>query len=201
MAAFDRALKRISSDLAKLHVQYALVGGIAVAAQGEPRFTSDFDFAIAVSGDAEAEAIVGGLLRLGYTADRLIEDDRGHDLVTVHMSSPPVSGAKFPVDLLFNTTGVEREVVASAAPIEILPRLTLPVAARGHLIAMKVLSAGDNRLRDFDDLRGLIVAAAATDLLDASAMLDLITARGKGRGRDLQAELRGYLQRFTPPAP
>lgn len=65
------------------------------------------------------------------------------------------------VDLLFASSGIENEVVASADLLEVLPGLTVPVATTAHLIALKVLAysePGFNRERDVAaDLEQLIV--------------------------------------------
>ena len=37
------------------HRAFALIGGLAVSARSEPRFTRDADFAVSVGSDAEAE--------------------------------------------------------------------------------------------------------------------------------------------------
>jgi hypothetical protein len=41
---------------------------------------------------------------------------------------------------MFGATGVEPEILAAAEPTSIITGLTLPVAARGRLLAMKVLA-------------------------------------------------------------
>jgi hypothetical protein len=62
----ERALVRIADDLRQLDVRFALIGGLAVSIRAEPRTTRDVDVAIAVDSDVEAEAVVHGLLALGY---------------------------------------------------------------------------------------------------------------------------------------
>jgi hypothetical protein len=42
--------------LQRASVPFALVGGLAVSVHVEPRFTRDIDLAVAVAGDAKAEA-------------------------------------------------------------------------------------------------------------------------------------------------
>ena len=42
-------------------MSFALIGGLAVSARTEPRFTRDADFAVALAGDAEAEALMNAL--------------------------------------------------------------------------------------------------------------------------------------------
>jgi len=65
----------------------ALVGGLAVSARTEPRFTRDLDFAIAVENDAEAESIV-----FGVEARRGI--DRAHRAARVFARTRPGRGAR-----------------------------------------------------------------------------------------------------------
>jgi hypothetical protein len=39
----EAALRRVSADLTRPDVQWALIGGFAVSARAEPRFTRDVD--------------------------------------------------------------------------------------------------------------------------------------------------------------
>ena len=61
MTSLEAALRRIADDLTRARVSFALVGGLAVSAWTEPRFTRDADFAVALAGDAEAEALMNAL--------------------------------------------------------------------------------------------------------------------------------------------
>ena len=156
MSAFDNTLRRIGRDLDRLKVPWALVGGVAVSTRGAPRFTNDIDAAVLVATDADREQLVAGLLEVGYHVETLLEDKETGELVTVRLLCPAVSGTQFILDLLFATSGLEAEVVQSAARIDVTPRINLPVAGIAHLIAMKVLSAGsDGRARDADSSRTL----------------------------------------------
>jgi hypothetical protein len=99
-------------------------------------------------------------------------------------------GSDVAVDLLFASSGIENEVVASADRLEVLPRLTGPVATTAHLIALKVLAG---RSQDLTDLGYLIPAASSTDLDTARAAVKLIQARGFNRGKDVVADLETLL--------
>jgi len=70
--------------------------------------------------------------------------------------------------------------------LEVLPRLTIPVATVAHLIALKVL-AGRNQ--DLTDLSYLIPAATPTELDDAREAVKLIQTRGFNREQDVVADL------------
>lgn len=51
-----QAATRASAELTELGARFALVGGLAVSAWGEPRYTRDVDLAVAVERDDEARA-------------------------------------------------------------------------------------------------------------------------------------------------
>lgn len=62
---------------------------------------------------------------------------------------------------------------------------------------MKVLARDDGRRpQDATDLRALIAVAAPADLQTARDAVELITARGFSRGRDLVAMLEDAVERF-----
>jgi hypothetical protein len=90
------------------------------------------------------------------------------------------------LDLLSTSSGIEREVVASAQEIEILPSLHVPVASREHLIAMKVISENDSDpIKDRMDLQGLMSSASEKELNEAKIALILAAERGFDRAKDL----------------
>ena len=193
MTSLESALQRIATDLTRSGVDFALIGGLAVSVRTEPRFTRDADFAVSVSGDTEAEALIRRLRTGGYEVTALVEQDAAGRLATVRLA---VEGeAEGPVlDLLFASSGIERELVARAEPIELLPGLTVKVARIEHLIALKVLSRDDERRpQDLVDLRALIRVATPVELGIARDLLGLITTRGYHRGRDLEPQLDALL--------
>lgn len=165
--------------------QFALVGGLAVSARTEPRFTRDIDLAIAVADDADAESFVFDLQRHGFNVHSTVEHETKHRLATARLRQDPK--APF-VDLLFASSGIELEITQSADSLEVLG-LSIPVARTGHLIAMKLLSHDDARPRDAQDLVELAVVADEIEWNRAASAVALVSERGFGRGRDLTAEL------------
>ncbi len=57
MTPLRELLRRAAGDLDGLGFEWALVGGLAVSARTQPRFTADADLAVAVSDDHAAEAM------------------------------------------------------------------------------------------------------------------------------------------------
>lgn len=191
MNLVEAALRRIAADLDRHGRSWALVGGFAVSARAEPRFTRDIDIAVAVVDDRAAEDLVRALLSDGYGLRASVEHDEVGRLATIRLTtSPGPPDQHVVVDLLFASSGVEPEIVAAAELIEILPGLTVPVAVTGYLIAIKLLARDDlHRPQDLADLRALLDVATSDDLDHARKAMSLITARGFNRDRDLNHAL------------
>lgn len=184
MTGLGAALDRIAGDLRSLGARWAVVGGLALAVRAEPRQTRDIDIAIAVAGDREAEALILGLRLRGYTdhpTGPLIEQTDTNRLATFRFIGP--TGVV--IDLLFASSGIEPEIVAAAERLEILPGVSAAVIQRGHLLALKVLAG---RLQDQADAVKLLAEATEQDCDLAVQALELIAARGFGRGKDLGKE-------------
>jgi len=190
----DQALQAAARDLASRDKRWALVGGLAVSARAEPRFTRDVDIAVAVSDDDDAEALAGSLMAGGYRFVASVEHDTTGRLATVRLASAH-TGRKVVVDLLFASSGIEPEIVAAAELLDVMPGVTVPVARVGHLIAVKLLARDDEtRRQDHIDLLALLQVATPDDLALAREAIELITDRGFNRDRDLAAGLAGLLR-------
>jgi len=195
-------LRMIAQRLDEIDVGYALVGALAVGVRTEPRFTRDIDLAVSVASDAEAEKAAGHLIRYGFRLVEEFDHDKTGRLVTGRFAPPGIDlsmieGNKPVVaDLLFMTSGIEPEIVASATAFEIIPGLVIPVAQTAHLIAMKLLSVSKHRPRDTDDLQQLILGATADELKHAHQLAGLIMERKSEIRRDLHAALDRYIKRW-----
>lgn len=195
MSRLQDALGDIASLLQRERRGWALVGGLAVSAHAEPRFTRDIDLAVATTDDQDAEAFVRRLVSSGYRVRATLEQQAVGRLATVRLEAPGEGPAAVVVDLLFASSGVEAEVIQEAAVLEVLPGLRIPVAAIGHLLALKVLSVSPARPQDSIDILALLKEAKPADLDLARKAAALIVTRGFGRGRDLAADLEQHLQR------
>ena len=187
-------LRTVAEDLNGLGANWALIGALAVSVHSEPRTTRDIDVAVVIPEAEKERLFIQQLLALGY----------GNETVLMHLSPTHRLGVRLqirgtgdvlPLDLLFSSSGIESEIVAYAEQIEVFPGLLIPVACRGHLIAMKVLSQNDSdRLRDRDDLRRLLAAAQSEDIQIASDALSLMAKRGFQRNKDLKVEFEQALK-------
>jgi len=183
VTSLEAALRQIHTNLTEAHVSFALVGGLAVSARTEPRFTRDADLAVALASDAEAEALIHSLRTRDYGVEAVVEQEAVGRLATVRLTRSRKLQAPV-IDLLFASSGIEREVVAEAEPIELLRHLTIGVARTGHLIALKVLSRDDvKRPQDLTDLRALLRVASPDELTRARDSLALIAVPDIRRAR------------------
>lgn len=190
MTPLGKVLSRIAGDLAESEDSFALVGGLAVSARTEPRFTRDADIAVIVDSDEQAEELVYSLKAVGYSIDTLVEQEAVGRLATVRLSPPGADLRGIVVDLLFASSGIEHEVVQNAERLRVLEDIEVLVARVGHLIALKVLSRDDvKRPQDLVDLRALLKVASESDLNEARTAMALIAERGYARGRDLLGHL------------
>lgn len=191
-SGLEQAVRRIATDLVELNVPFALVGGLAVSVRTEPRFTRDADLAVSVASDVEAEQLLFSLTHRAYQIQTSIEHTGTGRLATARLVSP--ARASLIVDLLFASSGIEREVVAEADYIEIFADLKLRVAKPGHLVAMKLLSSGKKRAQDAVDLASLRSALTDDEIARARRAVALIQQRACARGRDLDKLLQSYLE-------
>ena len=192
-ADLGQALLAVASDLTALGRQFALVGGLAVSARAEVRFTRDVDLAVAVVNDADAEQLILLLRNRSYHVRATVEQDAVGRLSTVRLLSP--DGVK--VDLLFASSGIEPEIAARAEWIE-QGAGRVPVARAEELVATKVLSADERRLQDHLDFRSLL-SVAPVDLGIVRANLQLIVQRGFARQQDLIAKFESMLAAVESP--
>ena len=195
MTSLDAFARRALADLRRHLPRFAVIGGLAVSVRTAPRFTRDLDVAVVVAGDREAEELVRVLQGDGYSVLAHLEQEAVHRLAQVRLG-PAESGSDGPLlDLLFASSGIEPEIVAAAESLEVLPGLPAPVATTGHLLALKILSHDDRtRPQDRVDIVALLRIAGEPEIEEARRAINLITARGFTRGRDLPRLLEGFLR-------
>ena len=124
----------------------------------------------------------------------IVEQEAADRLATARLVPAHEDETGVVLDVLFASSGIESEIVSEADALEVLPKLRVPVARIGHLIALKILARDDRtRPQDRVDLVALLAAAAPADIGKARVALALIEQRGFHRNKDLAAELERLL--------
>jgi len=196
MNRLEATLLSVVGRLEGLDVGCALVGGLAVSARAEPRFTRDVDLVAAVADDRAAEALIRQLVADGFQVMATVEQETVGRLATVRLLPPGEAEEGVLVDLLFASSGVEDEIVRAAERVEIFPGASVPLATLGHLIALKLLARDEDRPQDDADLRALLRGATTDDFAVARKALELVVERGFARGRDLMGALDEAVARW-----
>lgn len=194
MSTLQSTLAHVAAVLERGMHRWSLVGGMAVSAHCEPRFTRDIDVAVLAESDGVAETVVRTFRGAGFEVLALVEQEATGRLATVRLRHTASGDVAPVVDLLFASSGIEPEVIAGAEAIEVLPGLVVPLPRIGHLLALKILSRDDElRPQDIADIRALLAVATEGDIGQAREALSLIEERGFHRGRDLDAALESLL--------
>lgn len=192
-------LSALAADLDEIGRPWALVGALALGVHARPRATLDADIVLVVRDDTDANDFAKALQARAYIVlEAGVHPTLGH-ITSVRVVSPVRASGRQVVDFMFDTTGIEQEIAAAAKRLAVTRGLTVPVATRGHLIAMKVLSQGSDRPQDRADLQQLLQRATDADLEQARAALRLISERKHDRGKDLLGILEAAVADFGPP--
>lgn len=196
MNRLEATLSDVVGQLSRLGADCALIGGLAVSARAEPRFTRDVDLAVSVTDDSVAESLVNHLVSKGFVVLAIVEQEAAGRLATVRLVPPGQTEEGVVVDLLFASSGIEREIVEAADRIELFPGAIVAVATTAHLIALKVLSCDERRPQDEADLRSLLLEASDAEIEEAEEALNLVTERGFNRDRNLAEALDRVVSRW-----
>ena len=134
----------IARILAQANVRYAIIGGHAVNAWLEPRFTADIDVTVQAS-QADIALLRDAFGVAGYqvTKEHGAGQPSGPDFVRLVSSDGVI------VELQVSKTAFQAEVVRRAAPDEEGTRIATPE----DLLVLKLIA---NRSKDQGDLHGLV---------------------------------------------
>lgn len=186
MSGILTQLRTVAEELNQTNAKWALAGALAVSTHTEPRTTRDIDVVIILTNEDERRKFIDGLIQRGFSTPSIIMHVAPTHKLGTRLQVPASSGTSVALDLLHSSSGIEAEIIANAVKLEIFPKLVVPVACIGHLIAMKILSQNDvDRIKDRDDLQKLFKVASKDDLLLAKESVQLIQKRGFNRGLDL----------------
>ena len=179
-----KALNRVIQCLSDCEVRFALIGGLAVSARSEPRFTRDVDLIVEAKSDTDAERLIHALLGRGYGIHAQLEQKTANRLATCRLVEQDQPDGVI-IDLFFANFGIEDEVLQAASVAEIATGISLPIVQAEDLIALKLLAVSNrNRPRDSEDVLNLIEAVPGDRLERTRELLKLmedrrpVTARG-----------------------
>ncbi len=141
-------IAELAAILRAAGLAHALIGGHAVNAWIEPRFTADVDFTVEAA-PTKLEAVVKALVDAGYRVTREVGGGQvsGPDFVRFARGADDP-----PLDLQVAKTAYQAEVLRRARPIA----AGIAIATVEDLIVLKLIA---NRPKDLIDLRNLVALA------------------------------------------
>lgn len=142
-----RSLVRMQTALESKGIESAVIGAIALAVWGEPRYTRDVDLKVQLSrGDAGRllDAIPASCTPLGDAPQDLLERA---GMIFVK------DEADVRIDLLLADVEFDRQAIARAAPVDIAPGVKARVCTAEDLIIYKLIST---REKDHVDVVSIV---------------------------------------------
>ena len=156
--AIGRALRAVAGWLDGAGVPYALIGGVAVGLQAEPRFTQDVDVVVWID-DGRWAGLLDGALAFGIRPridDPLAFAERARVLLLSHEGVVPI-------DVSCGVLPFEQELIEQASAIDV-GSASIRVARPVHLLVTKAIA---NRPRDRADIAALLQAHPDVDVAAA----------------------------------
>ncbi|MEX2261704.1 MAG: nucleotidyl transferase AbiEii/AbiGii toxin family protein [Bryobacteraceae bacterium] len=146
MTELESALLEVASLIERLSIPYMLIGGLAVAAWGEPRATLDVDLSLWVEPDRLDQTVTDLSMALRPLPQNPTNFVRSSRVL------PVLANSGVRIDLVFASLPMEADLINRAKPIEVAGKV-IPVASVEDIIWMKLIS---ERKKDLEDAQGLL---------------------------------------------
>lgn len=148
-----KAAKNLNQDfkefltlLLEEKVEFALVGGYAVAYHGYPRFTGDLDILVG-RGPSNAAKVLAVLKRFGFGSLQVSAKDLQEAGNVIQLGFPPVR-----IDLITSIDGVTNEEIFTGTIDDDFYGLRIPIISKEHLLRNKRASGRTQDLLDLENL-------------------------------------------------
>lgn len=163
---FRPTLTKLAGVLNRVGIRFHLTGGVTAVAYGEPRMTQDLDLVI----DSEAalknrEVLLRELAAAGF---RLEEQTARAALAARTMFQILDVDQALKLDL-YPESSIPGELARSVMA-EVLPGLTLPIAARSDAALSKLISASHGSHKSRRDCREILRHASSEELATVKSM-------------------------------
>jgi hypothetical protein len=156
---------------ADFQVEYAIVGGYALAFHGAPRFTGDLDLLVSTRPE-NAERIMQALHDFGFGDSNLTASDFTVEGRFVRLGHPPVR-----IDLLTSISGILWEEVRANRVMGRYGAIDVPFISREDFIRNKRASGRTKDLADIEALVGEVGARAAEQSASSDARIGVAGLR------------------------
>lgn len=143
----SKSVRLLSETLGQLKIEFALVGGVAVALVSIPRFTADVD-AVLLDIDDRLEWLIEQMSAAGYVT-------RAQDQVRMTRRTRVLTLTDrygVGVDLMLGLLPFDEQLVRSAFKAVLNSETTVPVASPESLVVMKAVAWRDKDIGDIQQI-------------------------------------------------
>lgn len=144
--SLNQNFKEFLALLIEEKVEFALVGGYAVAYHGYPRFTGDMDILIRPSPVNSARVIIV-LKRFGFGSLTITESDLQAEASVLQLGYPPLR-----IDIITSLDGVSNEEVFSSVVVDDFYGMKIPIISKPLLLKNKKATGRTQDLLDLENL-------------------------------------------------
>ena len=140
------ALRELDQYLTSHAVSYATIGGLAVAAWGQPRATHDADVTVLVPLESEKE-FLGSLFQFfpGRIPDALEFALKSRVALITALNG-------IPIDVALGIPGYQEVMIGRATPLELDEGFRVPVCTPEDLIIHKIVAGRGQDVRDIEGI-------------------------------------------------
>ncbi len=145
-SSLNQNFKEFLALLIEEEVEFALVGGYAVAYHGYPRFTGDMDILIRPS-PANSAKVILVLKRFGFGSLSITEKDLQAEASVLQLGYPPLR-----IDVITSLDGVTNEEVFSSLVVDDFYGMKIPIISKPLLLKNKKATGRTQDLLDLENL-------------------------------------------------
>lgn len=132
-------------------VEYMIVGGYAVMAHGQPRYTEDFDIWIKPS-DVNAEKMMVVLKEFGFVLKELSKEDFEVEDMVVQLGYPPLR-----IDLMGSISGVTFDEAFPHKILRKIGQIEMNFIGLNELVRNKETTGRKKDIVDAEQLKKLVI--------------------------------------------
>jgi hypothetical protein len=167
-------------------LDYALIGGLAVAVRGEPRSTLDIDIVT----DCDVERALQLLMSLAASPFEPYFDGVEQVIRTGLLLPLVHKKTEIRIDISLGMSGFDKEAISNSS-LSMIEGRPIKVVSPEYLVVMKQLAA---RPRDLDDIRGVLIRQGHD--FDWNLMLRLAKDLSAAIDDDLVTPLRALKNQY-----
>ena len=164
--SLQQSIKKITSILDSLNINYHLTGGLVSSFYGEPRFTQDVDFVIIFPDNLIVDKLIAKLKNEYFFDEEAIKD------AIVRKSLFQVLDEEQMIKIDFHVGEAIEGELSRSKKVEILPNLSIPIVSKEDAILSKIIWVQKGSHKSRRDIKGMLFDKSNVDFEYLNNKLD-----------------------------